>query len=647
MRCNGKLRGWVRQRWPMAGRRNLVSASSSAACLQFKAIPVLTWPTYQRYFSSRLPVDVNDLNSKITTGNLEAIGTNHKFNNCGTSGSPIGEHRLNIIESPVLKEAATRGRTAMELLSTAIKVPLKSQFENEERRRQSLKQATESLLYATKATATLAETIAEIRMRKQLKFSKQENFSDPAAVCLSELHKTFLNLSQDLLNCVDPNLSASESAGPYSSMMFPTDDQLVDLLLKLCYRAHQLSLSFTWPLYQRLAIALAKQQQLSTVRSKAEWILYIYQWSQGAWGSFYESSAMRGAREDPVNIEWFRPSLLELARNKHFSDLSYLLRKLLHPPPPTVLNDFSFNCNNKRGRRRKSNEKEVDKSYYPKFPVLDELLVMDLLRAFDYHGVLPSLRKNLHNPSGIEKDVLQILVLMGPSIWNVFDDEPDVVSKPVSVQNKHQLDNGGTKACKTLKMSLLDAIEILLQSSRTSDRIDIIQASANNDEEPDSADVASDGDTARLLREVQDMIEESNDELDDDLEEEGQDAIDAIAIAAILLENKPSRFPRDLEVRSRRSGDGHVLEISGTIDSNSSQSDLAFTGGKWLDIEDDSTDIIYSRLAAYQDDIPDVASQIFEHNGNKPLRYQEDFEDEIYESLRQSHEDWNGTSDDL
>lgn len=155
-------------------------------------------------------------------------------------------------------------------------------------------------------------------------------------------------------------------------------------------------------------------------------------------------------------------------------------------------------------------------------------------------------------------------------------------------------------------------------------------------ERSDGDDVYS-RDTATLLRDVQDIIEEAI-ELEDSSEDSDQESIDAFALAAILLEKNLPRVSRDLEVRSRRSGDSHILEISGSTLATSGISNMQ---GSWRDLEDDAADIIYSRVAMYHDDIPDIAGQIFQHNGNRTLRYREDFENEIYESLRQSHEDWS------
>lgn len=288
MRYHAKIRGWasrhlIHQRWMRSedglaatGRKYLGSASSSVVSpISFLCSFGPHRTIDGRAFSSGIPGDVNDLTTKIDDIDGSKLAGAEKLNDSSQTLKSPSEKLAKTSESPILREAATQGKTAMKILHSSTTVSSKSQEQDEERRRHSLKQATESLLSGTKATVELAETIAEIYQKKHSSTNKSEHSNDPAAVCLSELHKTFLNLTQDLLKSVDQDRSASAKVS-----RLPSNDQLIDLLLKLSYRAHQLSLSFSWPLYQQLAIILARQPHLSTMRSRAEWIWCIHQWSQ-------------------------------------------------------------------------------------------------------------------------------------------------------------------------------------------------------------------------------------------------------------------------------------------------------------------------------------------------------------------------------
>jgi hypothetical protein len=534
-------------------------------------------------------------------------------------------------ESPVLQAAARKGRTAMALLKMP-SIYLENRVHYEESRCQSLKQATKSLLCATKATALLAESITEIRKRHIS--SRGEKTNDPAGVCLLELHKTFLNLAQDLLNCVDP----AGTPGPRSSPKVPPDDQLIDLLLKLSYRAHQLSLSFTWSLYQRLVITVAKQPQLSTVRSRAKWIWCIYQWYQTSWGT--NANIVQSVTADAVDIDWFRPSLLELAKHQHWSDLGYLLRQILDPPMTGTVND---RVSSRRSCRRKNSTytsialpQDVHESAYVEKACLAEDLVRELLLALHYHKVLPSLWKNLKNPSVVEKDVLEILFLLERSIWNLFDYETGTGSDTLSQQS------GTGKPGEKPKPSLRDAIDVLLQSSFRNNELDI--ASARQVSKQDVQELLSQYDaehdeTIQLLLDFKEILDEANDIKDDSYDDEP-------AEVEMLLDHFIPRGSRKLETRSRRRGDHNLLEVTGVGNAatlkSSSSSNLVDP-----QIKDEATDIIYSREVGYYDDIPDIAFQIYQHNGNRVLRYRYDLEDEIHESLQESDTDeWNETDFD-
>jgi hypothetical protein len=164
-------------------------------------------------------------------------------------------------------------------------------------------------------------------------------------------------------------------------------------------------------------------------------------------------------------IEWFRPSLLALAEGQYWSDLSYLLRYLLQPPPSihqssvgrkkpakvlpsTVTNSSNSNSNSRRGSKLKAtggsssnavqwseleanqtiptsssasiNSQQQQQKEYDMY-YLDYDLTRSILVALEKHGILPNLWINLRHPSPVEEDVLDVLFLLESSIWRFFD----------------------------------------------------------------------------------------------------------------------------------------------------------------------------------------------------------------------------------
>lgn len=112
--------------------------------------------------------------------------------------------------------------------------------------------AVESLLASTNATTALSESI---RLHP----------TSPQVVCL---HRAFLTLTQW---CVQ--LSCPSNGNAFESHL--AEHPLLDSVLQLAVRSHQLHLNFTLPLYKSMANAIAAQP---SIHSPSSWILQIAQW---------------------------------------------------------------------------------------------------------------------------------------------------------------------------------------------------------------------------------------------------------------------------------------------------------------------------------------------------------------------------------
>lgn len=592
-----------------------------------------------------------------------------------------------LLTPPALHVAAREGRSAMELVHrrTPTLATDGSGAKRGERRqqlqllrdgighhRQSLKQAAESLLKATKATGVLADSIAQIRGQR---IPSATDLAAQASISsVQELHGAFLSLTQSLLDCLDPHPSVSSSSiskewqrrSSKTTSSLPGDDQLIELLLILSYRSHQLSLPFHWPLYQRMALTLAHQPHIATLRSRAEWIWNIHQWSQSTWGPKSEASVHpqeeHRQRQHQDRIDWFRPSLLALAEGQLWSDLNYLLRYLLQPPFAKLRNDgdqSKLHSSRKRGNRKSTRSGTVftvvetptsstDRLY------LDKYLTRSLLMAFDRHGVLPNLWKNLRHPSPREEDVLEILLLLETSIWKIFEHPANLPARVISIQNgkKGSEQSVSSSPEDTRRFSLREAIEVVLRTAPDEANGDPAYGMEDDSDDADDIDdFGEDYDTFALtLQDLEDMLRNGEELRDDEDDSQGQSTPDIVSLATLLCDpfwqgkggkhrplNSSKRLPRDLEVRVTRSGDYHVLEVAGLANDSASSSiigkesaDRASWDYDESTFADEASEFIYSRVESYPDAIPDVTHQLFQHNGNQKVRYSSSLEQEIY-----------------
>ena len=258
--------------------------------------------------------------------------------------------------------------------------------------------------------------------------------------------------------------------------------------------------------------------------------------------------------------------------------------------------------------------------------------------SMESQQIFPRLWKNLRSPSVEEEDILEVLLLMEGSIWEIFEYDPESAKQAASLHKSKQ--RNADKPLQTddssARASLRDAIDVLLQTSpkpgeyhddwRSMVRLDeeeIIETERLGNDINDD-DIA----LSQVLLDLSDLLDTAA-ELEDESDESS--SADIIAIAATMLDQNRTRVSRDLEVLAKRTGNNHVLEVPGYP--GSAQNDLvgaeaAAENNNWNDVDG----LIYDRVPNYQDSIPDVLSQIFQHNGHRSVKYSLELE----HSLRQA-----------
>ena len=590
-----------------------------------------------------------------------------------------------------------------------------------------LRKATEDMLSVTRDVDSLSHSIEAIRGKK--------GYNTTAETSLRELHRAFLNLTQILLDHFEAAAAgATEVKGDQHDV--DHDDstnrlRLLELVLALSHRAHQLSLAYHWPLYQRLAIVVAKHPTIieenipatmtTTLgslesNSRAEWIQTIQRWSRVSWGSG-SSSSSSGDDDDDDNgngngndnqrvlqtkhddLEWFHPSLKVLAVNGRWSDVWHILTGLLRPEPvpvpvidPIIADAFDYHYNRDRGfcstdphRRNtliaaddydndsesESEDDHEDDYFYDDtvvlssttiVPYLDEDLVLGLLLPMHRQGLLKDLWDNGGDyppPKSVE-ETCDIILMMEASIWNIFGGIP--------VQTKANISNKNMKGSE--KYNLQDAIGILMKyGPKNMDKNNSIDDDDDDGEEGEY--FLDDDDKYSLTKALKDLGDLLDEQLDAEKDEEGendgqaQQASDAIALATVLSNQirregalgnqfnssgglkgtiKNIQNPSDkTEIRLRRSGSEHIMEMT-NLNNKSHHSTEDYL--KNVE-EEDYLDLIYEdRAVDYKDNIPDIASQIYQNNGNQELRYTASVEHHIYEGMQRSPPGYDSEDDD-
>jgi len=272
-----------------------------------------------------------------------------------------------------------------------------------------------------------------------------------------------------------------------------------------------------------------------------------------------------------------------------------------------------------------------------------------LLLVLEHNQAFSNLWKDLKQPSPAEEEILDILLLMEASIWKIFEYDSDAAAKAASLHRSKQKssgastkhgDDGGVSGPP--KATLRDAIEVLLETTprnkRNSGGGNLLSGYEDSDLERNSA-------MEEALLDLEELLwDQANDLDEDDDDDRSQPPSDAITLAAFLWD-RPGTDGKDkshndveVEVRARRHGDSNILEISGL--ENTTHSSPVDPGNEisssWLDENRyPAAEFIYSRVAGYHDHIPDITSQIYQHNGNRSLRYSFALEDEIYQRFRQ------------
>jgi len=292
---------------------------------------------------------------------------------------------------------------------------------------------------------------------------------------------------------------------------------------------------------------------------------------------------------------------------------------------------------------------------------MDENLVFDLLLPMDRQGLLKSMwdNKGHYPPSDSVEETFEILVMMEASVWKIFDAVPSHFKADVHHRDEEDTDTHSFK----------NAIEILLecgpnnfnQGKHTDDR--------NGEDDGEEGKYLLDGDEKdsliKALKELEDLLDEhldtgENDEGENDGATQQQASETTIELATTLsnqMRPEGNRISDSGGLSSRDAGDptGNTRIFvkqscsDDTMESTHLNAKSHQSTGNYLNyVEEDYLDFIYDdRAPDYEDNLPDVTRQIYEHNGNQELRYKTSFEVHIYEGMHRSpfHVGEDGESD--
>jgi hypothetical protein len=569
------------------------------------------------------------------------------------------------------------GNSVLEKAASAAK----EQNSAERRKRRhsfpQLRGATENLLNVTEAVESLSHSIEGIRGGSS-RSDKNDNVnndsnditgcaSEPnksAETCIRELHRAFLNLTQACLDHYEATAKENRHEDRIDRL------QLLESVLALSYRAHQLSLPYHWPLYQRLAIVVAKHDENIIVESescsRAEWIQKIHLWS-------IFPSGGSDSNEDTTDSDldcFFYPSLKILAVDGHWSDVRHILMDRFRPVPDVIpTDDEDYNGGNlhtasntgfhsteayKKDRNYRQNtlfgsfeddsdndsdndnhdghydydfeDYTVDILSATTVPFLEEEFVLDILMELDRQGLLAKLWENgsRYPPPNSVKESCDILLMMEASIWKIFGGIP---GQPENTYNEEDLysekeknvrKNSGSYNLPSQGASLRNAIEILV---KTEPKNNDIYKSMNFDDNDHEKEFLNDGGKdflAKTLNDLEDLLNEQEqqdvnvkDDIIDENETQSEKASDALALATALS--------------NQMSGKEFLLNNT----------------------DDDYLDFIYDdRAEDYRDNIPDITSQIYSKNGNQELLYTNSLERHIFDEMQRSPSGGYNSEDD-
>ena len=572
------------------------------------------------------------------------------------------------------------GNSVLEKAASAAKEQNSAERRKKRHSFPQLRGATENLLNVTEAVESLSHSIEGIRGGSSRSDDKNDNVtndsndvtgcaSEPpnksAETCIRELHRAFLNLTQNCLDHYEATVKENRHEDRINRF------QLLESVLALSYRAHQLSLPYHWPLYQRLATVVAKHDENSIVESmscsRAEWIQKIHRWS-------IFTSGGSDSNDDTIDNDldcFFYPSLKILAVDGHWSDVRHILMDRFRPVPEVIpTDDEEYHGGNlhtgsntgfrsteayKKDRNYRqdtlvgsfeddsdsdNNDDNHDGHYDYDFedytvdilsattvPFLEEEFVLDILMELDRQGLLAKLWENgsRYPPPNSVKESCDILLMMEASIWKIFGGIP---GQPENTYNEKDLysekeknvrKNSGRYNLPSQGASLRNAIEILVKNEPKNNEI---YKSTNFDDDKDEEQLFNDGGRdflAKTLNDLEDLLNEQeqqdvnvkNDKIDEN-ERQSEEASDALALATALS--------------NQMSGKDFLLD----------NTDDDYLG-----------DFIYDdRAEDYRDNIPDITSQIYSKNGNQELLYTNSLERHIYDEMQRSPGGYNSEDDE-
>jgi len=516
-----------------------------------------------------------------------------------------------------------------------------------------------------KATGDLLDVTGDVKFLSALitKARENEGCKNATITSLRGLHSSFLQLTQIVLDNFDVAIESEIDASEFSDESSSHSLHMLELVLSLSYRASMLGLGYHWPLYQRIALAVAKHPETIeektpsktsktlgslTNHSRGEWIQTIHRWSRFIWNSDNkhaknESTDDESQQRKHEDLNWFHPALKVLAEEGHWPDVHEILVGLLRPDLDSTVTSNNYDTSSvggKSGSYSTSLEDSIVLSSTNSVPYLDEDIVFDILVAMERQGLLSDLPENRKLFSQMDWIVDNTILLMEVSIWKIFYRIPSHV-KATSLHE--DIDISVTYAVR-------DAIRLLLKCGRTN--LNEGDGVYDSEQEYLSDDVDEDS-LVKALSELEDILDEhidlgnDGDGLGDERNPPGSDPI-SLATA----------FANEKGHQGNRMGSGgdfsnlnaeNVEKPSQKIEDSTSQSYEEYAMERTsMDrvSQDEPTNILGStegeeyldfiyddRAGDYEDNLPDVTKQIYQNNGNQQLRYSTGFEYHIFEGL--------------
>lgn len=516
-----------------------------------------------------------------------------------------------------------------------------------------MQKAAKDLLGVTRDAGLLSDLIEIARENK--------GYNTSAEISLRELHSSFLQLTQIVLDNLDVAMESENDQCEVGQENFAHSLQMLEIVLSLSYRTHELGLAYHRPLYQQLGLVVARHpmtvgQIISsetsttlgslTSQSRAEWIQTIHRWLLFDWSSDSKVSQNQNKENESRislvikhDVKWFYPFLKVLAADGRWPDVYHILVGLLRPDPEPVVAYGDYHNNIIDGFTDDDDDQVVITSEI-RIPYLDEDLVFDLLVPMNRQGLFRDLWNKRRSYPLFDLVVENIIVLIEPSIWKIFYAIPNHLKATV----RHEDD---MMDC-TVKYSLQDAIGILLKRGPTN-----LNEGHHiyDDGLEDLLDEEEDENFIQALDELEDILDEHLDVenfREGDKDEMNQMGLDAIALATTLA-NK-IRHEGVEDNRTNNSGDSNSLNVENvatSLDESESRVGRSYSEhiieitslneGFPLDhLEgEEYLDLIYDdRAVDYEDNVPDITKEIYQSNGNQQLRYSTALEHQIFEGLQ-------------